>query len=151
MRGLEACSVVWWDGTQTVYFVSFSPQGPPESTKLKVPWSIFHISKIIFWQYMNLSINILSKSNIHIYLAVYMYTIHYWLTDYQPGDIWYSAFFIDYWNQCFFYAVANEINRVKNAIQNVVEWKYTVAENGNPQANYKCTGSIQNSLNLDAI
>lgn len=42
--------------------------------------------------------------------------------------------FSDYWNQCFFYAVANEINRVKNAIQNVVEWKYTVAENGNPQA-----------------
>ena len=31
------------------------------------------------------------------------------------------------------------------------EWKYTPAENGNPQANYKCTGSIQNSLNLGAI
>lgn len=79
-----------------------------------------------------------------------MYTKQYRLSDYQPGDVCYSAFFL-FFKLLFFHAVADWINRVKNAIQNVVEWKYTPAENGNPQANYKCTGSIQNSLNLGAI
>lgn len=44
-------------------------------------------------------------------------------------------------NYCFFMQLPIELE----------EWKYTPAENGNPQANYKCTGSIQNSLNLGAI